>query len=133
MSVVRWKFKDLSTNEEETLPVNPSSATSPFPGKVIASAKGPGFGGGGINRPRLFQSPSPPAEWSFGGLIRSQADRDQLLRWSKKSSTVSVSDHLGRTFEVIIQRLEVVERQPTPTRPWRMTYTLNVLALRRTA
>lgn len=135
MSVVRWSLVDPVTGERWTLPVNPNTASSPLPGrKNISTAQGANLDAGGIHRTRVFQAPSAPTEWEFGGVVLSKAQHDALAKWSEKSNEVRVSDHLGRTFEVIIRQLEVVDRRPLAGRTkYRMTYTMRALVLRRMA
>jgi len=133
MSVVRWTLYDPVADETTTLPINPNTATSPFGSKSIASAQGLESDALGRKRMRLTQSASSPVEWQFGGVIRSEAHHDELLRWTEKSNEVRVSDHLGHTFEVIIRKIEFADRRPMPTNQWRLTYTASALVLRRVA
>lgn len=131
MSTQRWTFVDTVADETWTVPINPKSATSPFPAKVITTAQGADLDSRGIHRTRMFQAPSAPVPWEFGGLIRSKAHHDELHRWAEKDNEVQITDHLGRTFEVLIRQFEPVEQRPTKSNDWRMTYTMRVLVLRR--
>lgn len=131
--VVRWTFQDLVTGESWEVPINPNTAGSPFSVKPITTAQAASLEGGGIHRTRMFQAPSVPQPWEFGGVIRTQAHHDELLRWAEKSNEVRISDHLGRTFEVIINQFEAIDRRPTQNLPWRMTFTMRVLVLGRVA
>lgn len=135
MTVLRWVFEDLEAAETYTHPINPREAGSPFPVRSLTFAQGAAWmdQDTGIQRTRVFEAPAAPVDWQFGGVIRTQEHHDELLRWSKKSNEVRVSDHLGRTFEVIIKSFRPVERRATPATPWRMTYTMQTLVLRRLA
>ena len=126
MSVVRWKLKDMTTNEQVVLPINPREATAPTAARNLQNG-GARWGG---DRMRVFDSPSDnPTSWSFGGIIRSESHYMLLLQWTYRESLVRVTDHLGRTFETIIQNFDPVETLPTKTNPWRATYTMTVLLL----
>lgn len=135
MTVQRWIFEDLEAGETYTHPINPREAGSPFAARTLTFAQTSAWSDvdHGLQRTRAFEAPAAPADWSFGGVIRTQEHHDALLAWSKKSNEVRVSDHLGRTFEVIIRSFRPVERRATPATPWRMTYTMQVLVLRRLA
>lgn len=87
----------------------------------------------GMARTRSFKRPSPPATWEFGGVILTQAQHDVLLEWSKRDGKVNITDHLGRTFEVMMQQFDPVERRPTALKQWRFDYTMRVLLLRQLA
>ena len=79
MTTQRWTFVDTVADETWTVPINPKSATSPFPAKNIATAQGSDLDSHGIHRTRMFQTPSAPTPWEFGGLIRSKAHHDAYL------------------------------------------------------
>lgn len=124
---MRWTLTDPATAETWTMPINPDSMTSPHPPKDFASfAKGIK---GGHNRSRSFMVPASPVEWTWEGAIRTPEHHDALEAWSKKG-TVRVTDHLGRTWEVVMQRFEPSDRRPTPNTPWRMRYSMTALILR---
>ena len=132
---VRWVLEDLVAAETYTFPINPKTAGAPFGSRSLTCAQARGWvdQDAGLNRLRMFESPARPVDWEFGGSIRTQEHHDALLYWSKKSNEVRVSDHLERTFEVIIRAFRPVDERPTPTIPWRMSYTMNALVLRRVA
>jgi hypothetical protein len=110
------------------MPINPDSMSSPHQDRQISTSYGTRYG---VNRLRSFVTPSPAKEWTWGGVIRSEAHYDALLAWVKKPGKVRVTDHLGRTFEVFIQAFEPEDRKPTPQTPWRLRYTVTTLLLRR--
>lgn len=118
----RWYFVDGDTSYRHHM--NPRTMASPQP------AKGYDSGVGSTARTASTRSAPAPMEWEFGGFIRSQEHHDALDEWSKKTVPIEVLDHLGRTFVVMLQSLQVQERKPTPTTPWRMTYVMKALLLR---
>ncbi|NUS01910.1 MAG: hypothetical protein HOV97_05025 [Nonomuraea sp.] len=130
----RWTFTDPVGGTSWTTPINPNQASSPFPTRSLQLAPSNWADvGRGLQRLRVFEAPPQPVEWQFGGVLRTKEHHDALRSWAKKSNEIRVSDHLGRTFEVIIKSFRPVERRPTPTVSWRMTYTVTALVLRRVA
>jgi hypothetical protein len=124
----RWTLKDTVTNEVYTMPINPDSMTSPEPDRNLSF--GPGWR---LNstRNRTHQTPSDAKEWQFSGPIRTQAHHDALFEWATRDVPVEVSDHLGRTYRVVISQLNVTERRPTKTVPWRLRYEMTTRIVRR--
>lgn len=130
MSTKRWIFIEVDTGATYTVPINPDSASSPFPDRQIQQVYGSREG---YNRMRSFETPAPPKEWEFGGVIRTQAQHDTLRAWSKKPGAINITDHLDRTFQVVFQDFQATDRSPTPNTPWRQRYTMSALILRRLA
>jgi hypothetical protein len=139
MTVVqRWIIQDLqaSPTESWTMPMNPREMTSPIQDRAFETAYGVkawGTGEGGLNRLRTVESSTPALEWSFTGFIRDKAHYDQLAYWARKDGKVRITDHLGRTFEVLMQAWLPTDRKPTPNSPWRLQYQMKTLLLRRIA
>lgn len=131
MSVIRWVFEDTETSESVRLPLNPKEMSSPFPARELAFAW-TAHAEQGIGRARIFdRTRSTPVEWSFGGVILYKSHYDLLLDWAQRMNLLRVTDHLGRTFEIIIQSLDVRERQRTmATQEWRADYTMTCLLLK---
>lgn len=127
---MRWTLSDPATSETWAMPINPDAMTSPFPGKSIVTAYGSRRG---RRRPRTVMTPPPIVEWEWEGVIRTEAHYDQLHTWATKGREVHVTDHLGRTWEVLLQAFIPEDRKPTPQTPWRMRYSMRSLILRRVA
>lgn len=108
------------------MPINPDSMTSPHPTKNLTFAKGIRRG---HSRSRTFMTPPPPVEWTWEGPIRTQAHHDALEEWATKGE-VHVTDHLGRSWAVVMQSFDPIDRRPTPQTPWRMRYSMTALILR---
>lgn len=129
---IRWNFLDTVTDETWTVPINPNTMTDPL-GVTrefqFGAAHGQVDGGGG--RPRTLEGKPQIVDWSFGGVIYTKAHYDKLNYWAQKTTAVRIKDHLGRTFEVAMKSFEPVDRRPTPAKPWRFTYTMRALVLRR--
>lgn len=126
---VRWKFHDTNGGDEIVLPINPKSMGSPHEGpRETATASGTGAGFG---RLRVFdRGVTRPVEWTFDGVILTREHDDLLLAWTKRFSVLRVTDHLDRTFEIIVKSYDSVERLPTANRPWRADYTMTCLMLK---
>jgi hypothetical protein len=118
---VRWKFTDPVASETWTVPINPNTMTSPWPKTSITLAGSPL---GGDVRALVKTT---PVEWSFGGVMRTQAHYDELLRWVSKPNPVTVTDHLGRTFNVLLTKFDPEDvRVVLPTK-WNYTVTAYIL------
>ena len=126
MAVVRWTFTDPYTDETWVHTINPDQATSPFP--VTTGTYGAGVRTG-LTAARTILPPLKAVEWTFGGAIRSQAHHDELVSWARRGP-VHLTDHLGRTFVVVLTGLDVTERKPTKTLNTRWRYTMRALLLR---
>lgn len=124
----RWVLTEVTSGATWTMPINPDSMSSPHQDKAVTTAFGTKKG---HDRLRTFITPSPAKEWTWGGVIRTKAHYDGLEEWAKKSGKVRVTDHLGRTFEVVMQRFAPEDRPPTAKVAWRLRYEMTVLLLRR--
>jgi hypothetical protein len=71
-------------------------------------------------------------EWSFAGRIYLQDHYDALLEWSEKAQVLELSDHLGRTYEVILTQFAPTDlRRPGTTIRW--DYEMKAIVLGRIA
>lgn len=123
----RWLFQDTVTGARTHVPINPNEMETPTAPRNMDYASG-GFAG------RLRAIDGPPSSaptWSFKGVSLTKEHYDLLLAWTKALHILRVTDHLGRTFEIIIQKFDPVERLPTPSKEWRTDYTIECLLLRR--
>lgn len=127
MTVVRWQLEEVETDEVVTLELNPNEMASyTFPREFE-------FAKNDDSRMRAVKARRAPLSWSFGGVVRTQAHHDLLVEWQQKPGKVRVTDHLGRTFEVMMSSLDMRDRRATLANSWRFTYTFNCLLLRRIA
>lgn len=125
MPFLRWQFQDMNTYEIYIVELNPKQASSHRLAKAFDSAR---HGG---QRMRMTKTASQPTDWTFGGVVRSHTHHDALIDWQKRPGKVRVTDHLGRTFEVMMRSLEMTDRRPAGDNTWRFEYTFNCLLLRR--
>lgn len=122
----RWTLTDPVTSDTWTMPINPDAMTSPHRGRELTHARG---NKSGLQRARSFMRPPQPVEWQWEGVIRSQEHYDELLLWASKSYPIHVTDHLNRTWLVVIRKFAPTERRPTATVPVRMRYAMETLNL----
>lgn len=126
---VRWVFTDLTTAATYTVPLNPNVMTSPYPQK--AKQPMPQFARSGQGT--AIASPTLAFQWTFGGSIRSQAHHDALAAWAAKEYPVTITDHYGRIFVVVLQHFQPDEKRPSKQFPWKFNYTMVTLMLERLA
>lgn len=119
--VLRWTLHDPVADETWTMPINPDAA-SPIgsKGRVLTFAGG---GPGGDLRTRVMSGPRV-RDWSWSGVIRTEAHYAELSRWAKKRNAITVTDHLGRTVTVYLTKFDPTDRRPTALTPWRLRYTM---------
>lgn len=134
MSVVRWIFRDISDGESVVLPLNPNKMSSPTFQRNMEFAWGTRANeswSGGISRIRAIDNgQGQPTTWTFEGVILKESHYNLLLAWTKRLQVLHMTDHLSRTFEVIIQRFDPIERLPSATNAWRVDYSMSCLLLR---
>lgn len=126
----RWSLRDPATGETWVMPLSPDSMSSPHATRRLDTIPSIVQGGGRM-RLRTFMTPESAVEWEWGGVIRTQAHHNALEAWARKEGEVHVSDHLGRTWAVLITSFQPTDRRPTPSTPWRLRYTMSALILRR--
>jgi hypothetical protein len=123
----RWLFTDSVVPATYRVPRNPNQMTNPFGSKSIDTLPG----GPVESRIRARMGVPTPHEWRFGGTGEDQDHHDQLLAWSQKEYPIDITDHLGRTFTVVITKFDYAERRPSAQRPWKFTYEMTTLVLGR--
>ena len=132
----RWILQDPKADESWTMPINPDRMTSPHPKKSLRHAYGVWLGGkpyGPESRDaiRTFLTPPSLTEWQWEGVIRSEEHYQAYVHWTEKSHEVRVTDHLGRTWEVLFSRFEPEDRRPMKNVPWRLRYKVTAQITRR--
>lgn len=120
----RWTLVDPDTSESWEFPRNPKAMTSPHPPKnttiFARAAATPGVAG----VCRVLQFRQSPYEWQFTGDIRTEEHYDTLIEWCKKSNRLELTDHLGRTWQIRIDSMDLNEQRPTARNDWRFEYTV---------
>jgi hypothetical protein len=118
---VRWQFIDPRTGETWTVPLNPREMGSPHTKRSLTYKTT--TGGPGTGRVVIFERIREPQPWEFSGAIITKDHYDKLLYWSQKPNVITIKDHYGRNWLVLLE-----EFAPTPKRsvgkPWRHEYTM---------
>lgn len=113
----RWTFYDPATTDTYVHQINPNTMTSPFRGNSTEAMTGV----------LSYRKRSEPREWTFGGVIRTQQQYEDLRDWATRTGRLHVTDHLGRTFEVFLIEFVPDEKTPTANNAWRFDYTMRAL------
>lgn len=122
----RWRFYDPELDETWVVPINPDSMSNPLKPKTLSYGR---HAGSNARYATLKQLPRP-VEWEFAGVIRTQTHHDTLDDWLGRRRIIQITDHISRTFEVMLTSFEVTERKPTKTNAWRLRYSMKALLLR---
>lgn len=125
--VVRWTLTDTGTAESVRLPLNPHKMDAPTRPRNMTWAWGTAWG---QERMRGIDVPGPATEWTWSGVLLTESHYALLLAWTARLAPLHLSDHLGRTFQVVIKKFDPIERLPNPLRPWRADYTMTCLLLK---
>lgn len=127
----RWILRDPATGEAWEFSINPNKMTSPHSSRNIRVFTTPPFYNPAIEArggmARVFEGNKEPHEWSFGGVIRTEAQYRSLLYWTRKVSKVHVTDHLGRTWVIRFKEFNPDEKRPTARRAWRFDYEIKAM------
>ena len=131
MAVHRWRFLNPATGESYTFEHNPDHMNSPFPRRNVTARTTTAITGQTI----ITEGNAGPAEWTFGGSIRSKAHYDALRSWvydddgRPKNQRIIIVDHFGRELDAVLMSFD-----PTPKRAlnvyWRHTYEMTALVTR---
>jgi len=126
--MIRWRLYDPVALDSFQFSRNPASMTSlaqPHSTKSLAASPIDG-------NIRALRAPDHPFVWSFSGKLRTKADYDTLLAWTRRPNRVQITDHFGRVHELMLTRF-----LPTPVdksgegNPWFFAYTIDCLYFRR--
>ncbi len=129
--VHRWHFQNPVTGEDWSHPINPNAMTSPHRPREVVTTAGAGPHGS-FESGLLTRVPPPqPKQWEFSGVIRTESHYQDLDRWAHMETPIYITDHLDRTWEVVIETFVPEDRQPTYRVPWRYRYTMRCLLMRR--
>jgi hypothetical protein len=121
----RWQFEDPVTTEIYVLPINPTSASVPYPARQLADRQTT------TGRFLTAEGNSRSVVWTLEGYIETEGQYDAFLDWSKKPYRLFITDDFGRQFVGLM-----LEFAPTPLAPQhsggffsRSRYTLTIEVL----
>lgn len=118
MAVVKWEISDGVTTVK--LAYNPVTMGSVFGPKQIS-----------VSTPLnlVTMQPSTAFSWTFEGNVYSDDEYNKLVLWHEKDEILELTDHLGRTWHVVSQTLDMKDRRDTAKNNERYTYSWTVLNL----
>lgn len=135
--IVRWVLLDKRTGDTWTMYINPNEMTAP-PALRTLNRVTPTRDSGGqigtpyaVNRVMQFETSTTVQAWSWSGVILTEAHYNKLREWALRPGVIRVYDHLGRSFEVMIESYVPEEPAGRRLENWKMRYTMNVQFLRR--
>lgn len=124
---MRWRFKDVATDELFTMVRNPRTMESVLRQHRSEAERSPQ----GVVR--VNRGPAPAFAWSFTGRCHAEAEQATLRDWAARDRLI-IRDHLGREHLVIPQSFAAT---PVPGQsngignPWLYEYTFKSIYLRR--
>lgn len=126
MTTTRWILYDPVAVETWTMPINPDSV-SPIPARKrsLRFARGQRAD----QRVRTMATPAPIGEFTWAGVIRTEAHYNTLVAWAKKTNAIQVTDHRGKVYRVFINSFDPTDRPPTRRTSWRLRYTMKTSLL----
>jgi len=130
MTVLRWRLQDpANPTDAYTFPQNPNRMTSPFPSRLVTT-KGTTAVDGQV---LMWEGPTEPQSWSFGGPIKNAAHYEALRSWVyDRQGRLFLWDHFGRRYVVILKTFKPETEGPAkrqPGRYWFHDYTIDALVV----
>ena len=119
---VPWVFKDIAGNDEYEFAINPIDASVPSLERTVTTKYT--TDGTAIN----IEGRIKPQKFEFSGTILHEAHYRKMEEWFAKSSQISLTDDLGRSYWIVLLNFSPT-RNYSPDYPWRHEYncTANVL------
>ena len=114
---MKWQAIDLIDFSVYTFQVNPNKMTPVHGRKSVTSVPGD-------NGPLLVSTQAGMQEFSFSGVLYTKEQYDDLAELVERRHPYAMIDHLGRGFDVILNRFEPEDRPPRPSSTWRYRYTV---------
>lgn len=115
--ITRWRFVDPVLSTSYTFENNPSKMSSPLRDKNIGFTATTAPDGQNI----VAEGQPVPKEWTFQGVVRSQAFYDALVLWFAKGYRIQVVDHFSRTWDFVFTKLDVQPKNAIDV-PWKHDY-----------
>lgn len=128
MAVHRWRFIDPNSGRFYVFEHNPNRMNSPFPRRNITAHTTTAIHGQTV----LIEGNTGPAEFTFGGSIRSKEHYDALRSWfyddegRPNSRRIIIFDHFGRELQAVLLSFEPVPKRALNVY-WRHEYECTAL------
>ena len=119
MARIAWRWEDLSDGSVVYMPINPNEGASPNYEKNLTTTTttAPGNTGAVL----IFEGADTPSEFSFSGVLLTQAHYEFIYNLWTKRHLLRLTDDLGRTFVVYLKTFAPA-RKLSYTYPWKHTY-----------
>lgn len=114
--MAKWTLYDGTTTFQFSF--SPVAMTSPNPTKDLTTS---------TLQLQTVMNPTKAAQWTFNGNLYSDAEKARFILWHQKEQVLTLTDHLGRSWKVISQTLNIQDRQSHKAQ--RYTYSWQVLNL----
>lgn len=124
--MTQWILTDPLDSSTYALPHNPREASSPGPHRRQTET----FAPVGADIPFARSTPVL-VEWTFSIRYYDATEVAALRDWCRKKRLIHITDHLGRTYEVVVMRGEAVEALPSRRRPNRGVFNVACNVVRR--
>lgn len=121
-AVQRWTLHDPVLHETYEFPLNPRSMGSIHRPRNITARTTTAVDGQSL----VTEGNAPPHTWTFEGAILTPEHYADLLTWSQKPYRVTLTDHFGRSFDVVLQNFDTTPKRAVG-RYWRHEYTMTGL------
>lgn len=109
--MTQWIFTDPLDASTYMLPHSPREASSPEPRRRQTETFAP------VGADIAYARSTPSlVEWTFAIRYYNATEVAALRDWCRKKRLIQITDHLGRTYEVVVLRGEAVEGIPSPRR-----------------
>lgn len=134
MSRISWTLYDPELDEEYNLPVNPYEDGGSFAiSKGVGYETVSGMYQDSLGNDRIgtivFGTPDPLETFNFSGRTYDDAQHTEMERWAAKNEPVHLTDDLGRTWEILIDRFEPRRLPTMKNSPYKHSYTLSGIVL----
>lgn len=127
---MRWSIQDLATGETFRFQHNPKAMSSVAQPHRTTSLRASPIDG----KIRAMRQPDSPFPWQFTGKVRTAVEYERLVDWCDRRNRLRITDHLGRTHEVLMQAFEATPVEKSGNgNPWLFTYTVKAIYYRRIA
>lgn len=121
---VKWTFVDVANSDSYTFDVNPNADGTPKKEKAMTYVNTSGPDG----RVLAFEGRDAARQGKFSGTILEESQYTAFDTWYEKRVQISMTDDLGRSFEIYITGFEAT-RVRSAKHPWKHTYTITYVII----
>lgn len=119
---VRWILRKLDNSATYTFHINPNDADTLVPSRPVSWFRGTNTDYVGNHQSRQ------PLPWQFSGVLREQAQYNEILVWFGYRTKIELTTDLGQVLIVRLLSFSLDRRGPQrPGAPFRHTYVIKAL------